>query len=109
MILRGLVVVGTLVLVAYGIAEAGLLGALTGAAAGVLIGSALLRGFGQGDAMSASGPKRRVQQVGGLLAAALAGLGAWHGGWSWGWAWAFGGYLLGTILTVGVGLLVARR
>lgn len=82
-----------------GFTRGGVLGALTGSLATILIGTSL--GVLFGDPQTNVAPARSglgiVQRAAALVAGALTMAGVILGGWHWGWAWSLLGFLMGVV------------
>lgn len=105
-----LTVGGALFAIGWGFSVAGILGSLTGLAATFAIGIPVSIAIGTLAAVDEPGAARKhfAQIWGGLIAAIGAGFGVYYGGWRMGWLYAIGGYLLGILVTIVVGLLSRR-
>lgn len=91
----------------YGFVAGGWLGALTGVVTGMAVfsGMAIMlgeQGTGVDDDRTLAG---KAQRFGGLIGGIAALVGAYIGGWRWGWGYAIGGYVLGMLTSLGVGLI----
>lgn len=94
--MQGIAVIAALIAIGYGFAAAGVLGAVTGLAAAVGVGSGLaIASAERGTAVAVAGPMRTAQRVSGILAAIGCLIGAYYGGWRFGWIWAIAGYAPG--------------
>ena len=110
--MQGLAVVVTLLAMGAGFAAHGLVGTLTGIVAAVGTGSGLaIAAAERGTGVTAAGPVRIGQRLGGLISAAGCLAGAFYGGWGLGWLWGGVGYAAGMVasLVPTVFLTIGRR
>jgi O-antigen/teichoic acid export membrane protein len=108
--MNSLIALTSLVLIGYGFASGGILGAMTGFVAAVGIGSGLVIVSNHRDAeLSIEKHTRISQRIGGVFSALLCAVGVYHGNWRWGWLWGLGGYTIGALLTVIIGVALAVK
>jgi hypothetical protein len=105
--LRTVIAAAVIAVGSFGLAAAGIRGAITGVIAAIAVSSGIAIAVGKSSESGiAQGSVGRIQRTGGLLAAAFAAIGAWTGGWRWGWFGAGIGYL-GAVAIVGASGLIS--